>query len=84
MGAGSADSVSGWHAPWAHDAPGPSDSEFIAEVEEARKLAPILLPAPVTLRWRSAEITRPRATVPEFPLPAAPPPRLTTRHPQAP
>lgn len=84
MGGGSADSVSGLHAPWVHDAPGPADQEFIAEVEDLRKLSPALLPALVSPCWRLSENTRPQAATPAWPLPHAPPPRHTTRHPQAP
>lgn len=84
LGAGSADAVTGLHSPWAHDMPGPSDSEFIAEVEDARKLVMSLLPQPVAVVWRNAAIARPQPVLRDPPEPCTPPPRTFSLHPQAP
>lgn len=84
FGTGSSASVSGLHAAWAHDVPGPVDSEFIAEVEDPRLVA---LPLPEyrpDFRLRSAEGARPASWA--FLTPALPrgPPRAAPQAPQAP
>lgn len=84
LGTGSADTVTGLHAPWAHDVPGPADAEFIAEVEDPRLWSLVGVSVQPALRLRSAEISRP---LPWFVAPSSRshgPPASSPQSPQAP
>lgn len=86
LGQGSSEAVSGLHAPWAHDAPGPVDSEFIAEVEDPRRIgaaAPLFIIQP-TFRLELSEADRLISwTVLRLALPRGPP-HAAPQAPQAP
>lgn len=84
QGVGSADAVTGLHAPWAHDVPGPTDAEFIAEVEDPRLWSLVGIAAQPALRMRSAEVSRPLPWHVTPSLRSRGPPACAPQSPQAP
>ncbi len=84
QGQGSVAEVSGLHAPWAHDVPGPTDAEFIAEVEDPRLWSLVGVAAQPALRMRSAEVSRPSGWFVASALLSRAPPDSTPQSPQAP
>lgn len=86
FGLGSSGAVSGLHAAWAHDAPGPVDSEFIAEVEDPRRIGIAAPPAVVqpTFRLAIAAVAGRLTWTPFRPTLPRGPPHAAPQAPQAP